>query len=129
MTTTGCASIQPLWQPERFITDKSPGVVYVTSGANLVTAVVDPRVSGDTLYGVSQGSQRPIAISLDHVGVSARRLHAGRTALLVVTITGFTGLAAAVAFSDNHEDNSWTCNYTTDAIEQNGGAPLCGPRS
>lgn len=126
---TGCASVQPLWQPEQFIAAKSPDVVYVTTRNQLVTVVADPRVSGDTLYGVAQSDHRQVAIPLDQVGVSARRVHAGRTALLVAGITGFTGLAAMALLTSGQTRDDWVCDYSVDAREQNGGAPICGPRT
>lgn len=129
LAATGCASVQPLWQPEQFIAAKSPDVVYVTARDQLVTAVTAPRVSGDTLYGVAQADHRQVAIPLDQVGVSARRVHAGRTALLVAGITGFTGLAALALLTSGESRDDWVCDYSVDAREMNGGAPICGPRT
>lgn len=123
---TGCASVQPLWQPERFIAERTPEVVYVTTRTQRVTAVAQPRVVGDTLYGVTDASHE-VAIPLSEVGVAARRLNVGRTVMLVVGITGFTGMAA-VALAGGGHDTGWYCDYSSDVREQNGGAPLCGYR-
>lgn len=123
LAALGCASVQPLWQPERFIAERTPDVVYVTTREQHVTAVARPRVVGDTLFGVADG-HREVAIALHDVGVAARRTHVGRTVLLAVGAASFSAMIAVAVFGSGTPSN-WYCDYSPDIREQNGGAPLC----
>ena len=58
-----CTSRRPV-QPVEFFRTNSPEVVWVTYPNNTVVTVAEPEITGDTLKGRHQGSERRVAIHL-----------------------------------------------------------------
>ncbi len=97
LTTGGCHTVRPLWEPEEFLTRSKPPLVYVVQRDRPVTlAIANPRLTGDTLRGTDARGQ-PVAVPWDDVmDVYARRLHGGRTLFVV---TGITLVSATAVYA------------------------------
>jgi hypothetical protein len=81
-------------QPARFIFEHSPDVVWVTYTNDSIVPVARPKIEGDTLWGMRQGTQEHVAIPLDQVrSVQAKVRNAAKTALLA-TALGVTAVSA-----------------------------------
>ena len=97
-----CATIQPVQDPARFVTESRPPVVYVTHASRAIIVVADPRVTGDTLRGVwADRRDRPVALPLAQIRrMDARQRDGTRTALFMdvttpaVAATQFTAYMA-----------------------------------
>jgi hypothetical protein len=88
-----CTTVRRV-QPVEFIPKNSPEVVWVTHANNTVVPVAQPEIARDTLRGMWQGTQRPVAISLDQIRrVQAKVPDHMKTALLLTTL----GVAAISA--------------------------------
>jgi hypothetical protein len=82
-------------QPAEFIPKNSPDVVWVTHANKAVVPVAQPEIVGDTLRGMWQGTQRPVAIPLGEIQrVQAKVPDATKTAIVVTG--GLVGFVAAV---------------------------------
>ncbi|HEX9704125.1 MAG TPA: hypothetical protein VGA20_02625 [Gemmatimonadales bacterium] len=87
----GCASIQPLRDPARFIAESSPDVVYVTHNNGALLTITHPRVSGDSLLGTWEAVSQPLALPLSHLQrVAANRRDKTRTTLAIAGISMVT---------------------------------------
>jgi hypothetical protein len=108
-----CASVQPVREPARFIAETNPKVVYVTHRNRSLIAIGQPRISGDSLLGVWEGSARPVGVPLSQVtSIQARQHNKTRTTLFIVGLTAFTaGTAYALALAGNGEPKY--CDYTS----------------
>jgi hypothetical protein len=129
--SAGCMSVQPVWEPAPFMTPagRSARVVYVTHQSGAVLAIVNPRVSGDSVYGTLRGEDRPVAVQLSEVSsIATSRLNGKRTAMLVGAVTAVSGLAFVSFINSATGRNNWECDFSISAREANGGAPICGPR-
>jgi hypothetical protein len=74
-------------QPAEYFARNSPEVVWVTHTNNTVVPVAQPEIAGDTLKGIWQGTQRPVAIPLDKVrSVQAKARDDMKTAVLLTTL-------------------------------------------
>ena len=84
-------------QPAEFIAKHNPDVVWVTHANKTVVPVVQPEITGDTLKGMWQGTQRPVAIPLGDIRrVQARVPDKTKTAMLITS--GLAGFVASVYF-------------------------------
>lgn len=120
--TVGCSSVQRV--PVAYISDEKPPVVHLADSYGIVTTVGNPRLSGDTVYGDVVGRGRS-AIPLRQIeGISTRRFDTARTVLLVAGGVGVTALGAWAMFGGS-SGTTVQCDYTTRALEANGGAPIC----
>jgi hypothetical protein len=123
----GCSSIQRV--PVAYIADEQPSVVYLINSYGIVTSVQYPRLSGDTVYGSALGQDRKVAVPLTQVeGISTMKFDRARTVVLVAGGVGVVALGAWAMFGGSSGDHNITCDYTTRALEQNGGAPICTQR-
>lgn len=87
----GCASIRPLQDPARFISEASPRTVYVTHKNGALLTITQPRVSGDSLVGIWQGVSEPLALPLDQVQqVEAMQRDKTRTRFLIAGVSVLT---------------------------------------
>jgi hypothetical protein len=78
-----CTTVRRV-QPAAYFAGNSPEVVWVTYANNTVVSVVQPEMAGDTLRGMRQGTQQPVAIPLGEIqSVQARMPSAKRTIILV----------------------------------------------
>ena len=125
--TVACSSMQRV--PVDYINVEKPQVVHLANSHGVVTTVLNPTTSGDTVYGTAMGS-KPIAVPLRQVeSISTVRHSTGRTVALVAGATSITALVAYAVFTTADNDEDWYCDFGVDAREMNGGAPLCGPRN
>ena len=125
--TVGCARMREVFEPAQFIAAKRPPVVVVMQRSRAVVAIVNPRVSGDSVLGTVAGETRPIAVPFSDVhSVSAVRLDGVRTMLFAVGVTATASLVA-YAFVTRGSQHDWYCDYNTSVLDATG-APLCGPR-
>ena len=93
----GCATLQPVEQPARFIPDRNPQVVYVTFKNESRVTLARPLVRGDSLVGTVEGVSHPVAAPLSHIQrVEALQRNPGRTRWLVVGIGALTVVGAFV---------------------------------
>jgi hypothetical protein len=112
LSSAGCASLQPVRDPARFIAEARPGVVHVTHVSGAVLVVTAPQVRGDTLVGTRQGIARPVALPLTHVQrIEAIQRDRRRTTFL---IAGGTAVAATLAYVllQPASGNGASCDYT-----------------
>lgn len=94
LSSLGCMTLQPLNEPAESIPKANPKVVYVTYKNRSIMGVAEPRVSGDSLFGLVQGqSNRPLAVPLSQVERIEAILPDGkRTTLLVAGLAAATGV-------------------------------------
>jgi len=91
-----CTSLRRV-QPAEFFAKNSPDEVWVTHANNTVVPVVQPEIAGDTLRGMWQGTQRPVAIPLGDIRrVQARLPDHLKTAVLVTSL--LAGAVSSVYF-------------------------------
>ena len=122
-----CSSMQRV--PVAFIADEKPAEIRLANSYGIVTTVHNPRLSGDTIYGKALGQDEPVAIPLRQIeGISTRRFDKGRTTALVVGSVAVMGLSVWAMFGGSSGDTEVTCDYSTRALESNGGAPVCTQR-
>jgi hypothetical protein len=120
--TVGCSSVQRV--PLAYIADESPPVVHVANSYGVVTTLGNPQLSGDTVYGDAIGKGR-VAVPLGQIeAISTRRFDTARTVLLVAGGVSVVALGAWATFGGSGGPKV-QCDYTTRALEANGGAPLC----
>ena len=125
--SVGCSSMQRV--PVAFIADEKPTEIRLANSYGVVTTVMNPRLSGDTIYGDALGQNRPVAIPLRQVeGVSTRRFDKGRTTALVVGGVAVVSMSVWAMLGGSSGDIEVTCDYSTRALESNGGAPVCTQR-
>lgn len=87
-----CVTVQPMRDPALSIPKANPPVVFVTYKDNSKVSIVQPRVSGDSLFGTWQGLDEPVAVPLSAVrSIGAFQKDNKRTTLLIA------GIAAATA--------------------------------
>ena len=102
-----------------FFATNSPDVVWVTYTNNTVIPVAQPELAGDTLRGMRQGTQHPIAIPLDQVrSVQAKVPDATKTALVVTgALVGFVASVYTLWISKaGSKTGGVNCGYNEDAI-------------
>ena len=119
-----CSSMQRV--PVDYINVERPGVVHLTNSYGVVTTLLNPSTSGDTVYGTATDS-KPVAVSLRQVeSISTVRHSTGRTVALVAGATSITALVAYAVFSTADNDEDWYCDWGNNPGETFG--PICGPR-
>jgi hypothetical protein len=96
--TLGCATLQPLREPAQFIAAQNPKVVYVTYKNRTVEGIVQPRVSGDSLYGALHNSPgHRVAVPLSQVQlVRALQPDKKRTTMLIAGLAVFAATSVYV---------------------------------
>ena len=125
--TAACSSMQHV--PVEYINEVKPVIVELANSYGVVTTVLNPTTSGDTVYGTGMGS-KPVAVPLRQVeSISTQRFSSGRTVALLAGATSVAALVAYAVFTGADNDEDWVCDFGVDAREMNGGAPLCGPRN
>ena len=121
--TVGCSSVQRV--PLDYIAVEQPAEIRLVNSYGMVTTIYNPRVSGDTVYGKAIGKGE-VAVPLQQIeGISTYKFDKGRTVLLVGGGIAVTALGAWALFGGSSGDTKIECDYTTRALEQNGGAPIC----
>jgi hypothetical protein len=127
LAPAACKSVRPLWEPEEFLARAKPSLVYVTQRDRVTMAIVNPSLVADTLRGTAFGEDRPVAVPWDQVvDVAARRIHGGRTALMITGVTVVSALTVYAFVQGSSGHSSWYCDYNTPALD-GAGAPTCGP--
>lgn len=121
--TVGCSSVQRV--PLDYIAVEQPAEIRLVNSYGIVTTIYNPRISGDTVYGKAIGKGE-VAVPLRQVeGISTRKFDSARTVMLVGGGIAVTALSAWAMFGGSSGDTKIECDYTTRALEQNGGAPIC----
>jgi hypothetical protein len=113
-----CTTVRRV-QADTFLATNSPDVVWVTYTNSTVVPVTQPEIAGDTLRGMRQGTQHPVAIPLDQVrSVQAKVPDATKTAILVTgALVGFVASVYTVWISKAGSKTGGTnCGYNEDAI-------------
>ena len=113
-----CTTVRRV-QPDKFFATNSPDVVWVTYTNNSIVPVSQAEMAGDTLKGMRQGTQEPVAIPLDQVrSVQARLPDRTKTVLLVAGgLTGFVASVYVLWISQAGPKTGGTnCGYNEDAI-------------
>jgi hypothetical protein len=88
----GCATVQPVEDPDRFFERANPREVYVTFKNNSRVTMLAPRLTSDSLFGIVAGVSQPLAAPLTHVArIEALQRNRARTRWLIAGV----GLAAA----------------------------------
>ena len=112
---TACQSMQAV--PVGYISETSPAVVYVSDGFGVITPIVNPRVSGDTVVGTTLGGAQPVAVPLREVQrVTTMRRSGGRTALLIAGVAG-AGALATYAVLANGRASDFACDYNEPTLD------------
>ena len=88
-----CTSLRRV--PAEFISQNVPAVVWVTHSDSTVVPVAQPAIARDTLKGMLQGTQEPVAIPMDDVRTVKARIPDRRKTVLLV-VSGLSGFAASV---------------------------------
>ena len=107
----GCASLLPVRDPARFITESSPPVVYVTHNNGALLTITHPRVRGDSLLGTWAAVSQPLALPLSHVRrIRAVQRDRTRTTL---AIAGTSMIAVALGYLLTREvsESRQPCNF------------------
>ena len=92
LNALGCATLQPVRDPHRFIAETHPKLVYVHHQGGAVLAVTQPRMAGDTLVGVREGVSRELALPLSSIEqITAVQPNKKRTTMLIAGATVVTG--------------------------------------
>ena len=121
--TVGCSSVQRV--PLDYIAVEQPAEIRLVNSYGMVTTIYNPRLSGDTVYGKAAGKGE-VAVPLRQVeGISTRKFDSARTVMLVGGGIAVTALGVWALFGGSSGDTKIECDYTTRALEQNGGAPIC----
>ena len=121
--TVGCSSVQRVLLD--YIAVEQPAEIRLVNSYGMVTTIYYPRVSGDTVYGKAIGKGE-VAVPLQQIeGISTYKFDKWRTVLLVGGGIAVTALGAWALFGGSSGDTKIECDYTTRALEQNGGAPIC----
>ena len=114
----GCTTVRRV-QPDKFFATNSPDVVWVTYTNNAVVPVAQPDLAGDTLRGMRQGTQEPVAIPLDQVRSVQAKLP-DRTKTIILVTGGLTGFVASVYVlwisKTGPKTDGTNCGYNEDAI-------------
>lgn len=114
--TASCSSLQSV--SVGYINDTRPAVVHLSDGFGVITTIVNPRVSGDTVVGTTLGGAQPVAVPLREVQrVTAVRRSGGRTAMLVAGIAGAGGLITYAVLSNAGGRNDFVCDYNDPTLD------------
>ena len=115
LTAVGCATVRPVPDPEQFIAQSAPDVVFVTHMNGATLTITHPRVSGDSLLGDWAGAAQPIGLPLGQVRqITAAQHDRTRTVLL---IAGMGVVAGSIVYlitrgaSDEYQSCNWDQSY------------------
>lgn len=112
-----CVSVQPLRDPALSIPKANPPVVFVTYNDNSKIPLIQPHVSGDSLYGTWQGVNEPVATPLSAVRlIEAKQPSPKRTALMVAGLAAVTA-GAVWTFSLITSGTEW-CDWGKNEMNQ-----------
>ena len=113
--TGGCSSLQPV--SVGYINETRPAVVHLSDGFGVITTIVNPRVSGDTVVGTTLAGAQPVAVPLREVQrVTTVRRSGGRTALLIAGVAG-AGALATYAVLANGRGSDFACDYNEPTLD------------
>lgn len=112
LVTAGCASLQLVNDPARYILESRPEVVFATHKNGSVLAVAQPRVSGDSLLGTRQGLALPLALPLSHFQrIEAVQRDKKRTTAVIVGVTA-VGATLGYLLLQKVGGSGKNCDYT-----------------
>jgi len=114
----GCATLQPVREPARFIAEAKPPVVYVTFKNRSKMTLAEPRVRGDSLFGLVPGVSAAVAAPLSHIErVEAMRRDGKRTTWLIAGLGAVTvGTVFAFTLSASGKEGH-PCDRGTDECD------------
>jgi hypothetical protein len=119
-----CSSLRPVPDPLQFISQTRPSLVYVSYGIGITMMMEHPRVSGDSVRGITPGSREEVALAVTEVqSVSTVRLNKARTAALVGGLAVAGGVVAYAVLAGANGKSDFTCDYN-EPTQNNG--PRCG---
>ena len=88
----GCYRVKPVWQPEAFLAQTKPEVVYLRMRDIPPITVANPRLIGDTLLGTRLEGGEVAVKWTDVVDVYASQIDGTATAFSVASVTILSGL-------------------------------------
>jgi hypothetical protein len=106
LLTIGCTTRYSI-QPAHLSPTNRPDRVWVTRTDESTLAVDQPRVNGDSLFGIVDGTPERISLA-DVRGLRAERVSLTRTAGLLVAMSGVT--AAVVYYAVTRDVGQRVCN-------------------
>ena len=87
-------------QPAQYIPQFKPALVWVTYTDNSYVPVSKPQMVGDTLKGVWEGMQEPVAIPMNQIqSVQAKLKDPKKTVILFTTLSAVTGAVLYTFFT------------------------------
>jgi hypothetical protein len=102
-----CSSMQSV--PVEFIPETKPTFVQLTGQHGLHVGLEHPRLSGDTIYGMSGGNTEA-AYPLRQIGsITTRRFSRARTALLIGGGVMLAGMATFFIALQGNSEPMYTC--------------------
>ena len=113
-----CTTVRRI-EPVPYFAQNNPDVVWVTYTNNTVVPVAQPDLAGDTLKGMRQGTQQPVAIPLDQIrSVATKTPDSRKTAILVTgVLAGLVGSVYTLWISKAGSKNDGvSCGFNEDAI-------------
>lgn len=106
--------------PIEFIPEAKPTVVQLTGQHGLQVALENPRLSGDTIYGIAGGTTEK-AYPLRQIGsITTKRFSRARTALLIGSGVALTGIATFFLAISGKSESQYTCGIDSpmDEVER-----------
>jgi hypothetical protein len=102
-----CSSMQDV--PVEFIPEAKPTFVQVKGQYGLRVDLEHPRLSGDTIYGMTGGTKE-VAVPLREIGsITTKRFSSGRTALLIAGGAALAGMATFFIIVSGNSEPELDC--------------------
>jgi hypothetical protein len=98
--SVGCATVRPLRDPALFIARNHPRVVYITYRDDASLYVVEPRVSGDSLFGRVVGGLDTLAVAVPFHDLAVVQAKQRDWTGIVLFIGWIAASAAAAVYGD-----------------------------
>jgi len=114
-----CVTVQPLRDPALSIPKANPPVVFVTYKDNSKVSIVQPHVSGDSLFGTWQGLNEPVATPLSAIRlIESKQPNPKRTTAMIVGLAALT--AGAVWTFSLIATGTQSCDFARGGFDQYG---------
>jgi hypothetical protein len=108
--SAGCASLQRVADPAKFISEAKPELVYVSYRNRAFLPIAQPHVRGDSLHGTLQGLTYQIAVPLSHVErIDAVQRDNKRTTLLIASM-GVVSAAGVYVLTQRSRGRGQSCD-------------------
>jgi hypothetical protein len=114
LASTACASVRPVHDPARFVTDTRPAVVYIVHANRALITVAGPHVRGDTLHGTwADQPGRTVAVPMQQVQSMVARQPDGKRSALLLAGVGTLAAVAVFAVVTQSSGEPLECSYHT----------------